>query len=158
MNKWIKIIIAVLICQSAGIIGSIFTYPSIETWYVGLEKPFFTPPNWLFGPVWITLYTLMGISLFLVWERGPGKEEVRSALLAFFGQLVLNSIWSIVFFGLRSPFYALIIIVLMWFVILITIIKFYKVDKKAGLILIPYILWVSVATVLNYYVLVLNAL
>lgn len=158
MNKWIKIIIAVLICQSAGIIGSIFTYPSIETWYANLEKPFFTPPNWLFGPVWITLYTLMGISLYLVWERGLGKEEVRSALLAFFGQLILNSIWSIVFFGLRSPLYALIIIVLMWFVILITIVKFYKVDKGAGLILIPYILWVSIAAALNYYILILNAL
>jgi benzodiazapine receptor len=156
MNKWIKLIMAVLICQSAGILGSIFTFPSIGTWYAGLEKPFFTPPNWIFGPVWISLYTLMGISLYLVWQKGPSKEDVRSALLAFSGQLVLNSVWSIVFFGLMSPFYALILIVLMWFVILITIAKFYKVDKRAGLILVPYIVWVSIATALNYYILVLN--
>jgi benzodiazapine receptor len=156
MNKWIVLIIAILVCQAAGIIGSIFTYPSIGTWYAELEKPFFTPPNWVFGPVWITLYTLMGISLFWIWQKGPNKENVRGALLAFFGQLVLNSVWSIVFFGLQSPFYALILIVMLWFLILLTIFKFYKIDKKAGLILIPYILWVTIATALNYYIFVLN--
>ena len=128
----------------------------MNDWYESLQRPALTPPNWVFGPVWITLYTMMGISLYLVWQKGPSKEKVRSALLAFFGQLVLNSIWSIIFFGLRAPFHAFIVIVLLWFVILITILKFYKVDKKAGLILIPYIVWVSVALVLNYYVWILN--
>ena len=156
MNKWAKVIIAVLVCQTAGIIGSIFTSPSIGTWYAELEKPFFTPPNWVFGPVWITLYTLMGISLYLVWQKGPGKENVRNALLAFFGQLVLNSVWSIVFFGLQSPLYGLVIIVLMWFVILLTIVKFHKIDRKAGFLLIPYILWVTAAAALNYFILILN--
>ena len=158
MNKWIVLIIAILVCQVAGIIGSTFTYPSIGTWYAELEKPFFTPPNWVFGPVWITLYTLMGISLFWIWQKGPSKENVRSALLAFFGQLVINSVWSIVFFGLQSPFYALILIVMLWFLILLTIFKFYKIDKKAGSILIPYIIWVTIATALNYYIFILNSL
>ncbi len=156
MNKWVKLLLFILICQGAGIFGSIFTMPAIGTWYADLNKPFFTPPNWLFGPVWITLYTLMGISLYLVWEKGPGKEKVRSALLAFIGQLVLNSMWSVVFFGLRSPLYGLIMIVAMWFVILITIFKFCKVDRKAALLLLPYIAWVTIATALNYYILILN--
>jgi benzodiazapine receptor len=158
MNRWAKVIIAILVCQAAGIIGSVFTYPSIGTWYAELEKPFFTPPNWVFGPVWITLYTLMGISLYLVWQKGPSKDDVRSALLAFFGQLVLNSVWSIIFFGLQSPFYGLIVIVLLWFVLLLTIIKFHKIDKKAGFLLIPYILWVTIAAALNYFILILNSI
>lgn len=156
MNKWIKLVISILFCQLAGIIGSVFTYPSIPTWYASLNKPWFTPPNWLFGPVWITLYTLMGISLYWIWQKGPSNDNVRSALLVFFGQLVINSIWSIVFFGLQSPFYGLILIVMMWLLILLTIYKFYKIDKKSGLILVPYILWVTIATFLNYYVWILN--
>jgi benzodiazapine receptor len=156
MNKWVKVILAILICQAAGITGSIFTSSSIETWYAALEKPFFTPPNWMFAPVWITLYTLMGISLYLVWQKGTRKENVRSALLAFAGQLVLNAVWSIVFFGLQSPFYGLIVIALLWFVLLLTTIKFHKIDKKAGFLLIPYILWVTIAAALNYFILLLN--
>ena len=154
--KWSKLVASVVICQLAGVIGSIFTVSSIPTWYTSLEKPWFTPPNFVFGPVWITLYTLMGISLYLIWQKGPGKDDVRSALLAFFGQLAVNSVWSIVFFGLQSPFYALILIVFLWFLILLTIYKFYKLDKKAGLILVPYIAWVTIAALLNYYVWVLN--
>ncbi|MFH0929052.1 MAG: TspO/MBR family protein [Candidatus Aenigmatarchaeota archaeon] len=156
MNKWLKLIISIVACQLAGIIGSVFTTSSITTWYVGLEKPWFTPPNWLFGPVWITLYTLMGISLFWIWQKGPSKANVRSALLAFFGQLAINAVWSIVFFGLQAPLYALVLIVMMWALILLTITMFYKIDKKAALILIPYIAWVTVATFLNYYVWILN--
>ena len=153
MNKWIKLIIAVLICQLAGVFGSLFTSPSIGTWYAQLEKPFFTPPNWVFGPVWITLFTLMGISLYLVWNK---KDKVS---ISIFGvQLVLNALWSLLFFGLQNPFYALVEIIILWFAILITIVKFYKIDKRAGLILLPYILWVSIATALNYYVWILNYL
>ena len=154
--KWINLLLAILICQIAGIIGTIFTTPAIPIWYANLEKPFFSPPNWLFAPVWIILYTLMGISVYLIWERGTKKKDVKSALLAFSGQLVLNSVWSIIFFGLKSPFYAFLIIVFLWLVILLTIVKFYKLSKKAGLLLVPYILWVSFATVLNYYIWILN--
>lgn len=151
MNKWIKLIIAILICQLAGVFGSIFTSPSIGTWYVELEKPFFTPPNWLFGPVWITLFTLMGISLYLVWDK-----KDKFAISIFGIQFVLNALWSLLFFGLQNPFYGLIEIIVLWFAILITIVRFYKIDKRAGIILFPYILWVSIAAALNYYIWVLN--
>ena len=153
MNKWVKLIASILICQIAGIIGSIFTAPSITTWYANLQKPGFSPPNWVFGPVWITLYTLIGISLYLVWNK---KKNIKIPLTLFFIQLILNSIWSIIFFGLQNPFYALIEIIILWITILLTIINFYKVSKKAGLLLLPYIIWVSVATILNYYIWILN--
>lgn len=156
MNKWIKLAIAVLVCQMAGVIGSVFTMPSIGTWYADLNKPWFTPPNFVFGPVWITLYTLMGISLYWVWQKGASKGNVRSALLAFFGQLVINAVWSIVFFGLQSPFYGLVLIMFMWALILLTMVMFYRIEKRAGLILVPYIAWVTIATLLNYYVWILN--
>ena len=153
MNKWIKLIVSILICQIAGIIGSIFTTPSITTWYADLQQPAFSPPNWVFGPVWITLYTLMGISLYLVWNK---KNNVKIPLTLFFIQLILNSIWSIIFFGLQNPFYALIEIIILWITILLTIISFYKISKKASLLLLPYIIWVTVATTLNYYIWILN--
>lgn len=153
MNKWVKLIASILICQIAGVIGSVFTTPSITTWYADLQKPGFSPPNWVFGPVWITLYTLMGISLYLVWNK---KKNIKIPLTLFFIQLILNSIWSIIFFGLQNPFYALIEIIILWIMILLTIISFYKVSKKAGLLLLPYIIWVSVATILNYYIWILN--
>jgi len=153
MNKWIKLIVSILICQIAGIIGSIFTTPSITTWYADLQQPAFSPPNWVFGPVWITLYTLMGISLYLVWNK---KNNVKIPLTLFFIQLILNSIWSIIFFGLQNSFYALIEIIILWIAILLTIISFYKISKKASLLLIPYIIWVTLAAILNYYIWVLN--
>ena len=153
MNKWVKLIVSILICQIAGIIGSIFTTPSITTWYADLQQPAFSPPNWVFGPVWITLYTLMGISLYLVWNK---KNNVKIPLTLFFIQLILNSIWSIIFFGLQNSFYALIEIIILWIAILLTIISFYKISKKASLLLIPYIIWVTLAAILNYYIWVLN--
>jgi len=154
MNKWIRFIVAILICQIAGIIGSIFTTPSIPTWYSGLNKPSFSPPNWIFGPVWITLFTLMGISLFLVWEKGIKK--IKIPLIIFGIQLILNVIWSLLFFRLQSPFYAFAEIIILWIAISITILSFFKISKRAGLILMPYIFWVSFAAILNYYVWILN--
>jgi len=153
MNKWAKLIASILICQMAGFVGSIFTASSIPTWYADLQKPTFSPPNWLFGPVWIILYTLMGISLYLVFNK---KKNIKTPLILFAVQLILNSIWSILFFGLQNPFYAFIEIIILWIAILLTIISFYKVSKNASLLLLPYIIWVSVATILNYYIWVLN--
>jgi tryptophan-rich sensory protein len=155
-KKFIKLIVAILICQGAGIIGSVSTMSSIPTWYATINKPNFTPPNWLFGPVWITLFTLMGISLYLIWNEGLRSKKVREALSIFGLQLVLNTLWSILFFGLKNPFYGLIEIIILWITIVITLIKFYNISKTAGLILIPYINWVSIALILNYYVWVLN--
>ena len=155
MNKWLKVISCILLCQMAGVIGSVFTFQSIPTWYATLIKPWFTPPSWLFGPVWLTLFTLMGISLF--WVLQKGIKNVRIPLAIFASQLVLNTIWSILFFGLKNPLFGLVDIVAMWLLIIATIVSFYRVSKKAGLILVPYIVWVTIATLLNFYVLVLNA-
>jgi len=156
MNKWIRILIFIIICQLGGVIGSIFTTPQITGWYSNLQKPSFAPPNWLFGPVWTALFTLMGISLYWIW--GMRLERNFRRAISFFGlQFVLNILWSFFFFGLQNPLFELIEIILLWIAIAITIFEFYRLSKKAGLILLPYIIWVSIATALNYYVLILNA-
>lgn len=152
----VEAVVAVLICQGAGLIGSVATFPSIPTWYASLEKPFFNPPNWLFGPVWTTLYTLMGISAFLVWRKGIRDRQVKAALGIFVAQLILNSLWSIVFFGLHSLLGGLIVILPLWVAILLSIVTFYRISKTAGVLLIPYILWVSFATLLNFSLWQLN--
>jgi len=154
--KITKLILAILICQSAGIVGSIFTSPSIQTWYTTLQLPSFAPPGWFIGIVWIILYTLMGISLYLVWNKGLRNKRVKNSLSLFGLQLILNAVWSFLFFGLRSPLLGLIEIVFLWVFIGLTILKFYKISKTAGVLLIPYIAWVSVALVLNFYIWILN--
>lgn len=156
MSKLTKIIIAVLACLLIGVLGSLFTAPSIPGWYAGLIKPSFSPPNWLFGPAWTLLYILMGISVAIVWHKGTKDKKVKEALKLFGIQFVLNAIWSPVFFGARSLFLALIIIIFMWFFIVKTIIAFKKVDKLASYLLYPYIAWVSFATILNFSVWFLN--
>jgi translocator protein len=155
MNRLVKLISCVLLCQMAGIIGSVFTMQSIPSWYSTLSKPWFTPPNWVFGPVWITLFTLMGISLY--WVSQGGLKNVKTPLMVFGSQLVVNTLWNYLFFGLRNPLYGLIGIISLWILIAATIALFYRISKKAGLILLPYIIWVSIATLLNYYVWILNA-
>ena len=156
MTDIVKLLISVLACQCAGFIGSIFTTPSIPTWYATLQKPTFTPPNWLFAPAWITLYLLMGISAFIIWRRGVDNRGVREALIVFLIQLILNSLWSVVFFGLKSPLYGVVVIIVLWIAILFTILKFFKLSTVAGGLLLPYILWVSFAAALNISVWVLN--
>lgn len=151
-----KAIALIILCQLAGIIGSVFTFQAIPGWYADLARPDFAPPNWVFGPVWTTLYTLMGISAYLVLRKGLKRKEVRTALGVFGTQLVLNALWSILFFGLRSPFYAFIEIIVLWASIAASIALFWKISKTAGLLLIPYILWVSFAAILNFYIWMLN--
>jgi tryptophan-rich sensory protein len=119
-------------------------------------KPWFNPPNWLFGPVWTILYALMGIALGLVWDKGLTNKGVRTAVAVFCVQLTLNVLWSIVFFGTQSLFYGLVIIIVLWVVIAVTIVVFYRVSNRTGLLLVPYICWVTIATALNYYVWLLN--
>ncbi|MBI2613185.1 MAG: tryptophan-rich sensory protein [Candidatus Levybacteria bacterium] len=152
----LKLIFSIAICQSAGLIGSVFTISSIESWYSFLNQPSFRPPNWLFGPVWTILYTLMGISLYWIWTKGTKKKEVRDALKLFAVHLVFNATWSIVFFGMHNIPLSLINIVILWIFIVITMAKFYKIDKKASLILLPYLAWVSFAAILNYNIFLLN--
>jgi benzodiazapine receptor len=152
----VKLVISLVACQCAGLIGSIFTTPAIPIWYAALEKPPFTPPNWLFAPAWGTLYVLMAIAAFLVWRRGLNQEGVKSALLIFVIQLVLNALWSVVFFGFKSPIAGIVVIVVLWVAILFTILKFFRLSVVAGSLLIPYILWVSFATALNIAIWMLN--
>jgi benzodiazapine receptor len=144
----LKLVTSVILCQIAGFLGSLFTTPAISTWYATLRKPFFTPPNWIFSPVWISLFILMGISLFFVWRR-QGHPQFKKALIFFFVQLILNVLWSLAFFGLRLPLLGFIDIILLWIAILLTIQNFLKVSKFAGVLLLPYLLWVSFATLLN---------
>ena len=152
----IKLVVSILACQGAGIIGSVFTTPAIPTWYATLQKPVFTPPNWLFAPAWITLYLLMGIAAFMVWRFGLGERRVKVALVIFLVQLILNSLWSVAFFGMQSPLYGFIVIVVLWFMILLTILKFARISAVAAWLLVPYILWVSFASALNISIWVLN--
>lgn len=151
-----KLLACIIICQLAGVIGSIFTSSSLDSWYLMLEKPSFNPPFWVFFPVWTLLYTLMGISLYLVWERGMQRREVKIGFFLFGLQLGLNTLWSFLFFGLKSPYYAFLEILILWVAILLTIMQFWRISKSASLLLIPYILWVSFAALLNYQIWVLN--
>lgn len=152
----VKLVVSIIVCEGAGLIGSAFTTPAIPTWYAGLQKPPFTPPNWLFAPAWITLYLLMAIAAFIIWRRGLSEREVRIALVIFLVQLVLNALWSVVFFGMQSPLYGIIVIVLLWAAILVTIIRFARLSAPAAWLLAPYILWVTFAAVLNISIWALN--
>ena len=156
MGRLPRLVVAILVCQLAGVIGSFFTAPAISGWYATIQKPLFNPPNWVFAPVWTALFLLMGISIFLVWEKGLEKKEAKLAVSVFGIQLALNVIWSLLFFGLQSPFLAFIEIVFLWIAILATAFLFWRISKKAGLLLVPYLLWVSFAAFLNYDIWMLN--
>jgi len=156
LNNFFKLVIAILVSQIAGLIGSVFTISAIPTWYAGLVKPALNPPSWVFGPAWTTLYFLMGIAAFLVWKKGFERKDVKMALGVFGVQLALNAIWSIIFFGLHNPFWAFIEIIILWLAILATIFAFYKISRPAAYLLLPYILWVSFAAVLNFSIMILN--
>jgi benzodiazapine receptor len=151
-----KLISSIILCQLAGFIGSLFTRAAVPTWYATLSKPTFTPPSGVFGPVWTTLYLLMGISLFLVWRTDGDLQQRRKALAVFYLQLALNALWSILFFGLRSPLAGLVGIICLWTAIWLTIHLFYRISRMAVLLLAPYLLWVSFAVVLNVSIFILN--
>jgi benzodiazapine receptor len=153
----LKLVTSVVVCQLAGIIGSVFTASSVSTWYAALRKPSFTPPGWVFGPVWISLYALMGVAAYLVWRSGLSHREVRIALTLFVAQLIVNAFWSAMFFGLKSPLAGLVDISVLWVLILLTIFYFLKVSTTAGLLLVPYVLWVSFAAILNYSIWAMNS-
>lgn len=151
MKKTFKLVVSLLICQLAGFIGSLFTAPAIDSWYAGLVKPSFNPPNWLFAPVWTALFFLMGYALYLIWEKGALKP-----MLIFFFQLVLNVAWSFLFFYLHLPFYAFLEIILLWLAILLTILFFARTSRPAAFLLLPYLLWVGFAAFLNFSIWRLN--
>jgi tryptophan-rich sensory protein len=178
-NNLLKLLTSIIICELAGGIGSVFTTPEIGAWYESLNKPFFNPPNWIFGPVWASLFILMGVSLYLVWIKkwepknkiGPEKSKMWNPLskkffsgswrqaniiLIFATQLILNVLWSVIFFGAHSPSAAFFEILMLWFAIVFTIVNFYRVSKTAGYLLIPYIIWVSFAAILNFVIFLIN--
>lgn len=146
----IKLIVSLVICQAAGGVGAIFTSSAIREWYSHIQKPSFTPPNWLFGPVWTVLYILMGISLFLVWNVDDLSGIRKKALMAFAVHLGLNVAWSFCFFYLRNPLAGLLEIIALWLSIGIFMILFYQVRPAAMYLQIPYLLWTTFAAALNY--------
>lgn len=151
-----KLIISIISCIAIGSSGSIFTMTKITTWYAALSKPWFTPPSWVFGPVWLTLFTLMGISFYLIWQKGFANERTRKAAYIFAFQFFLNLLWSLLFFGLESPLLGMVCIVALWLSIAMNIIYFYRISKPAAYFLIPYICWVTIAMALNIGVVLLN--
>ena len=155
-QNWLALIGFIVLSLLAGAIGSLFTFSAIPAWYSTLAKPSFAPPNWLFAPVWTTLYVLMGVSAYLIWQKGWQKKPVRFALSIFGVQLFLNALWSILFFGLRSPLYGLLGIIPLWLSIAYCIRLFWPLNRKAAYLLIPYLLWVSFASLLNLAIWMLN--
>lgn len=151
----LKFILSLVICFGAASIGAYFTLPAVKTWYPQLIKPWFAPPDFIFGPVWTLLYFLMAISFYLVWTSEKDKNYPK-AIKSFIVQLVLNILWSIVFFGFHSILGGLIVIILLWLAIIMMIKNFYPVSPLASLLQIPYLLWVTFATILNFAIYTLN--
>jgi len=152
--KVLKAIGCIILAEVVGGLGALFTYSAIPTWYASLNKPSFSPPNYLFAPVWTFLYALMGLALYLVWES---KSKNRMwAYVVFYAQLFLNFLWSFIFFGQKMPGLAFVEIVILWVLILVNIILFWRINKWAGIMLLPYIAWVSFASILNYALYSLN--
>jgi len=164
--NYLRLIVSLVLPLAAGIVGSVFTVSSADSWYALLIKPAFTPPDSLFGPVWTILYLMMGVSVYLIWsayanasadKQKIGKnKEAKEAFWLFWIHLLFNASWSVIFFGLQNIGLALINIMLLWIFILALIIKYWKIERQAAWLLLPYIIWVTFATALNYSLLVLN--
>ena len=155
-DRWPGLVAAVVLCQAVGVTGALLTNTGRSPWYRSLEKPAFNPPAWVFGPVWTTLYAMMGVALFLLWRRRHAHRGARAALGAFAVQLALNAAWTPVFFGARSLAGGLVVIVLLWLAIAATIALGWRASRAAALLLVPYLLWVTFATALNATLLSLN--
>lgn len=151
-----KLIASLSICFFVAFAGSLVTMPAIEGWYAGLNKPFFNPPNGVFGPVWTLLYTMMAISFYNVWNKNLSWKKEKKPFMAFFIQLFLNFLWSFVFFGLEQPLLAFFVIIALWIAIFYTYLQFKKINKTAALLLVPYLGWVAFASVLNLFITILN--
>jgi len=157
MSNFLKLIIAICIPLAVGFTSGFFTISGVGSWYQTIQKPSWNPPNWIFGPVWTTLYILMGVSLFLIWKSQENKDARQTAVILFSIQLILNFFWSFIFFNQHQVGLALIEIIAMWIAILFTIFAFAKINNTAAWLLVPYISWVSFATILNYTIWKLNS-
>jgi benzodiazapine receptor len=154
-----KFIISIIICESAGIIGSSFTFSSVSYWYPSLVKPWFSPPSWIFGPVWTILYFLMGLSLYVIWNPKAelSNPKYKKHFFIIFGiQLILNTSWSFLFFGLKSPIYGLIDILFLDIAVALTIIYANRLSKYSAILFAPYMAWITFATLLNFDIVLLN--
>jgi translocator protein len=154
-ESWLSLLPFVVVCLAVAGIGALFTNSSVKTWYPQLHRPEWTPPNWIFGPVWTTLYLMMAFSAWLIW-RGSSWSAARFALLLFAIQLVLNMLWSAVFFGMRRIGPAFAEILLLWMMIIATTVAFYSLSLLAAWLLIPYIAWVGLASYLNFRIWQMN--
>ncbi len=158
MKRFYKLIISVILPVMVGWVSSYFTASSVKTWFVTLKKPVFNPPAWLFAPVWTTLYILMGIAFYLIWKNNIAKYDLKKRAISFyFIQLLLNFFWSVIFFYARQPGWAFAEILILLLMICVTTFYFYKISKTAGWLMVPYILWVCFAAVLNYSIWQLNS-
>ena len=157
MSNNFKFIISILLPMIIGGISGFFTSASINTWYVTLNKPWFNPPNWIFGPVWTLLYLMMGIAFYMIWKSEAVNAVKQTAVILFAAQLLVNFLWSLIFFYLKQPGWAMLDIILMWILIVATIFSFGKISSTAAWLMLPYICWVSFAMILNFYLWKLNA-
>jgi len=157
MSNTLKLIIAIIIPVAVGAVSGFFTSSEIPGWYQTINKPTWNPPSWLFGPVWTTLYVMMGIALFLVWKSDASQSVKKTAIILFAAQLLLNFFWSFIFFNQHQIGWAVVEIITMWIFILLTIFAFAPISKIAAWLLVPYISWVSFATILNYTIWKLNS-
>lgn len=155
-DNWWMLIASILTAQLAGGIGSFFTFSAIPTWYAYLNRPFFNPPNWIFGPVWTLLYTLMGISAYLVWRKHQFSKKSLPFWHVYWTQLALNALWSIIFFGFKFTGLAFIEILAMWYFIARGVQEGKKLSPWSAYLLYPYLAWVSFASLLNLAIFVLN--
>lgn len=156
MKDWVKLVISLALPQIAGLVAAYFTITGVGSWYQTIQKPDWNPPNWLFAPVWTTLYVMMGIAFYLVWRSNVDTKTKRPALIFWMAQLVLNFFWSIIFFYTHQIGYALVEIIMLWILILVTIFRFALIIKAAAWLMVPYISWVSFAGILNYTIWMLN--
>lgn len=157
LRSFPALLVAIGLCQLTGIAGSIPTGPAIRTWYTVLIKPANTPPGWVFAPIWTILYTLMGISLYLIWRtKTKHTQQKIEALMVFYVHLAVNALWSLVFFGLRSPLAGFITIIILLILTYIVAVQFYRLNKLAGIVLVPYAVWVTFAAFLNAHIWWLN--
>lgn len=146
--SWKAALVAVATVAAAAIVGNLATTPNIPTWYAGLVKPSFNPPNWIFGPVWAALYAMMAVGFFRI-LRLPASAPRKSAIIAFAGQIALNALWSVVFFALRSPSVGFLVLISLWALIVLTMLRFLALDRIAGWLMAPYLAWASFAALLN---------
>ena len=155
-RQTLGLIVSIVVCLGVAGLGGLVTDPQVSDWYAQLAKPKWTPPDWVFGPVWTVLYICMAVSVWLIWRQG-GSATAKVPMALFVAQLVLNSLWSILFFGFQQPGIAAIEIVLMWAAILATIVAFWNRSTSASLLLVPYLAWVTFAVLLNWTIWRMNA-